>query len=156
NYQDNMISYGLLKGPWLSRLSYSPNAGVASRVSAVRAPGANEVTGRVLGGATAGTETSSRRGEAAGAMLSYSANDVRVIGAFHYNKFGVPFGLFTSTGYLPLYFMDSFRSFTVGAKHRVAPTGSEMAANFYRGQFRERGNQDPRVTVLGFAAKQPI
>lgn len=75
-YQDNMVSLAGAHGAWRGMLTYSPNAGVAERISSARAgavagmPAANPAIGQILGGATAGAETSERRGEAAGGLLA--------------------------------------------------------------------------------------
>ncbi|WP_255370236.1 porin [Roseateles sp. YR242] len=155
-YQDNMFSYTVAKGPWLGQLSYTPNGGVASRVSAARSPASNVNTGQIIGGATAGSEDGTGRGKAVGAMLAYTDADLTLTGAYHRNHFGVPFGLATAAGFVPLFNVDSFMSYTLGAKYRFASTGTELAGNFYRGAFKESGDADPRITSLGLAVKQTV
>lgn len=155
-YQDNMVSYTLAKGPWLAQVTYSPNAGVGNRVSAARSPASNANTGQIIGGATAGTEDTSGRGRTVGAMVVYNQSDLTLVASYHRNRFGVPFGLATAQGYVPLFNAERFTSAMAGAKYRFASTGTELAGNVYRGQFKESGNLDPKVTSLSVALKQSI
>lgn len=155
-YQDNMVSYTLAKGPWLAQLTYSPNAGVGTRVSAARSPASNANTGQIIGGATAGGEDGTGRGRTVGAMVAFTQSDLTLVGAYHRNHFGVPFGLATAQGYVPLFNAERFTSFMTGAKYRFNSTGTELAGNFYRGQFKETGDADPRITSLSVAVKQTV
>ena len=51
---------------------------------------------------------------------------------------------------------ESFTSYMAGAKYRFSSTGTEVAGNFYRGQFKESGDGDPRITSISAAVKQSI
>lgn len=155
-YQDNMVSYTLAQGPWLAQLTFSPNAGVGPRVSAARSPSSNATTGQIIGGATAGTEDSSGRGRAVGAMVAFTQSDLTLVAGYHHNRFGVPFGLATAQGFVPLFNAESFTSYMAGAKYRFSSSGTEVAGNFYRGQFKESGDGDPRITSISAAVKQSI
>jgi predicted porin len=155
-YQDNMASYTLAKGPWLAQLSYTPNGGVGTRVSASRSPASNANTGQIIGGANAGTEDGSGRGKSVGAMAVYTESDLTLVGSYHRNHFGVPFGIASAQGYVPLFNVERFTSYMVGSKYRITSTGTELAGNFYRAQFKESGNVDPRITSISFAVKQAV
>lgn len=162
-FQDNVVSYTLQSGGWLAQLSYSPNAGVASRVSAARSqatattPPASETSGQILGGATAGAETNSGRGRTSGAMAAYIGESWRVVGAYHHNNFGVPAGLAPlAGGYVPLFNLQSFQSFMLGGVYKFSASGTEFAVNYHQGQFQETGSLDPKVVTWAAAAKQSL
>ncbi|RZI86822.1 MAG: porin [Rubrivivax sp.] len=160
-FQDNMIGYTIQTGAWLVQASYSPNAGVASRVSAARStatpstPAATEATGQILGGATAGAESNGKRGRTAGAMAAYLGENWRLIGALHHNEFDATVGLARPDGsFVPLFNAKSYRSYMLGGTYSIAATGTDLAINHHRGTFKEAGRQDPDIATWAIAIKQ--
>ncbi|WEF30695.1 porin [Pseudoduganella chitinolytica] len=164
-YQDNVASFLVRQGPWLGVLSYSTNAGVASRVSAARAsatsatPAANAATGQIVGGLTAGAESPDERGRAQGALLAYNGKPFSVIAAFHRNDFrGAQVGVASAAGggtFIPLYTADTFTGAMIGAKYAF-PTGTLLVANFHRGQYKNVGALDPKVDTASIGVKQTL
>lgn len=161
-YQDNMLSYTVVSHGWVGQASYSPNAGVASRISAARAtatsvtPTATEATGQIVGGATAGGETSTSRGRTYGALAAYLADGWSAVAAYHSNEFDVPVGLNSAQGFVPLFNVDSYRSYMLGGKYNFAATGTQLAVNYHRGQFKDASGTNPNVATWAFALKQRI
>jgi len=161
-YQDNAVTYLARTGAWIGMLTVSPNAGVASRVSAARSsatpstPPATATTGQVLGGLTAGDENTDGRGRSHGAMLVYNSERFALISAYHYNKFKAAIGLATAAGgFVPLFNADSYRSAMVGAKATLPQTQTQFAFNLHEGRLQETGNADPKTRTLALAVKQP-
>ncbi len=164
-YQDNMASFLVRKGPWLGVLSYSTNAGVASRVSAARAsatsatPAANATTGQIIGGLTAGAESTDDRGRAQGALLAYNGKPFAILAAYHRNDFrGAQVGIASQAGggtFIPLYTADTFTGAMVGAKFQL-PAGTMLVANFHQGQYKNVGALDPKVQTASAGIKHPI
>lgn len=154
--QDNMLSYGLKAGPWLAIASLSPNAGVAEAVSAARAgsnPAPSPAVGQILGGATAGGEG---RGRTVGAMVAYITDEMTLTGAVHKNRFGVPIGLATPVGLVPLFSAIDYQSFLLSGKVVLSGTKTVLGANFYSGQLEEAGNLDPKIRAISAGVKQPF
>jgi predicted porin len=162
-FQDNMIAYALHTGPWSGVVSFSPNAGVASGISSARAtatsssPAATTATGQILGGASAGAETSSHRGQTVGAMIGYAMSDFTFTASFGRNSFDVPAGIPTAAGgFTPLFHLRSYTGAMAGAKYTLPGAGTIIAANFHTGEFRLNGPVNPRVNTIGLGLKQPV
>lgn len=161
-FQDNMIAYSAQSGPWIGVVSFSPNAGVASAISAARSlptsitPAATAATGQILGGATSGAETSGQRGQTEGAMIAYNTSDLLMTTAFHHNDFDAPVGIPTATGgFVPLFNLESYTSIMTGAKYTLPGVGTILAANFHTGKFIMDGPTDPRVNTIAVGLNQP-
>lgn len=162
-YQDNMLSYTALAGGWLAQFSYSPNAGVAERVSAARSvatpstPAATNTTGQIVGGASAGGESDSKRGRTYGALVGYMADEWTLMGAYHSNDFNVAVGLATPAGdFIPLFNVESYRSFMLGGKYRFPNSGTDVALSLHSGHFMDSSGTDPKTAQFGVAVKQSI
>lgn len=162
-YQDNMLSYSLQSGRWVGQLSYSPNAGVAPRISAARAqavsgiPAANESTGQIVGGATAAVESPDGRGRATGGLAAYLGDEWRLLGSFHRNEFNATAGLVTPQGaFVPLFQLKSYRSWMVGAKQRLPSMDTELGFNMHRGEFKDSSGMNPKIQTLTFAVKHTV
>lgn len=173
-YQDNVISYGLRQGAWAGRLSYSPNAGAAARISPVRSTATTTPTGtipssgsapqlgQILGGLTAGGENGDGRGKTWGAMLAYLGDDLKAVAAYNRNdlskaQLGLPFSAtpLSPDGFLPLFETENFTSYMLAAKYKFG-FGTEFGGSFYQGQLKETGVTDPKMRVLAIAAKHTI
>lgn len=163
-YQDNVISYGARQGPWAGRVSFSPNAGVAERISPARSSGApypaNADNGQILGGLTSGSENDDGRGKTWGAMGAYLGEQLRVVGAYNRNSFagariGVPTTQLPFAPFLPLFEADEFTSYMVGVRYKFA-FGTELGGSFYQGKLEEAANVDPKMRVIALAAKHTV
>jgi predicted porin len=146
-YQDNSIAYAVRQGPWVGYLSGSPNAGVAENISAARAATATPASGQVLGGGSTGAESTDGRGRAAGLMLAYTADDLTVVGAYHFNRFGVPVVLPVAT---PVVVFPKFEKYTgvmLAAKYKFQ-ADTLLGANAHVGRFEESGTNDPETRTL--------
>lgn len=161
--QDNAISYLAQSGPWLGVLTYSPNGGVASRISAARStaigdiPAASDSNGQIVGGQSAAAESADGRGKSAGALVSYLIGDSAFVASYHRNNFGnAPVGLATAGGFIPLFVAQSYRSYMLGAKYSIAGTGTTVGANFHAGRFDLAGETDPNVRTFTLGVKQMI
>jgi len=161
-YQDNMLSYTAISGGWVAQASYSPNAGVASRLSAARAaptnvtPAATDATGQIAGGATAGSETSDSRGQTYGALAAYIADGWSAVAAYHHNDFQVPVGLNSALGFVPLFNVDSYQAYMLGGKYEFRSTGTRIALNRHHGQFKDASGTNPGVLTWAIAVAQSI
>ncbi|MES2258034.1 MAG: porin [Pseudomonadota bacterium] len=156
-YQDNMVAYLLKQGPWLTALSYSPNAGVASRISAARAPAATEASGQMVGGASAAAETADGRGRTEGALLAYTTAEWTLLAAYHQNRFGnAPVGLATAGGFVPLYVAESYKGYVAGVKYKVPASGTTLAVNYALGRFALKGPDDPDIRTIAAGVKHPV
>lgn len=153
---DNMVGYIARTGPWLVFAGASPNAGVAERISAVRQPVANATSGQILGGATAGTESSDHRGFAHAAMVAYQTQQVTATAVYHYNRFTAPIGFGSPTSFTPLFNADSYTSFMVGGKYTVPTWGTTFGANFFSGTFEEAAEVDPEVRAVTLGVKHQM
>ncbi|MFY9478300.1 MAG: porin [Aquabacterium sp.] len=144
--QDNLISYWLRSGGLMATISYSPNAGVAERVSSTRSasvvPGATG-TGQTLSGLTAGTESTDGRGRTVGLMLGYTFPfGLLLAGAYNHTDFaGVPVGLGTATTvggttFYPNFFnAEKYTSFAFSGKYTVPGQGTTISAQWHEGSM---------------------
>lgn len=140
--QDNQASYWLKLGGFSGVLSYSPNAGVASRISSARSitsPAATTESGQIIGGQTAGAETTDDRGKTFGILANYSFPfGLLVSGAFHWNDFGgVPVGSSTATGgqYANFFNVEKYRSFVLAGKYTIPDIGTQISAQWHQGKL---------------------
>ncbi|MGE5451615.1 MAG: porin [Acidobacteriota bacterium] len=165
--QDNQISYWVKSGPFLGELTYSPNAGVNSRVSAARAvatslPPASSTTGEILGGATAATESSSDRGRTYGLLLGYRTDAMTLTAAYHQNKFGVDVGLPTSpTTFLPLFALDKYQGVVVAGKFTLPEAKTQLAVSYHWGDLdlttaRDASLGSATLNTVSMGVRQPL
>jgi len=163
--QDNQLSYWLQSDGLTAALSFSPNAGVAQKVDAMRAPYASTSTGQILGGATAGDENSAGRGRTFGLFLNYAMDPALSLNAgYHRNSFGdaqvgfYPLAAYPAGTFLPFYSADTYKAYALGAKYTAPNVGTNIAAIFHRGEFtNDAGSAEgPKVNTLAFGVKQPI
>lgn len=156
--QDNQVSYWLKSGGLTASLAYTPNAGVADRISSARAIN-NSVgtgTGQILGGQTSGNETDSDRGRSYGVFLNYSMPmGLMLSGAFNRNEFaGTPIGPATITG--ANYFnAEQFDSFVLAAKYTVPNAGTVISAQWHQGELETSRAADGSATVPNPLAPTP-
>lgn len=162
-FQDNMVSYLMRSGPWVGQLSFSPNAGVATRVSAARSaatsstPVATTTTGQIVGGASAGAESDTGRGRSTGGFLAYNASELTWVASFHRNNFDVPVGLATAAGgFVPLFNLKDYQSWMTGVKYRIESTGTQLVFNYHSGVLKDQSGTDPKVNTLAFAVRQSV
>ncbi|MDE2401529.1 MAG: porin [Burkholderiales bacterium] len=171
--QDNQLSYWLKTGPWMAVASYSPNAGVAERISGARSvatastPVATSATGEILGGATANTESSTRRGQSVGLLLAYMTDTMRLLAAYHGNKFGVDAGIYNVAlgGYVPFYRMGDYSSFSLNGRFNLGSPATRLSVGFHQGKFDLAGTgaaaalvtvSNATVQTLGLGIRQDI
>lgn len=162
-WQDNQVSYAIKKGPVTAIVSYATNVGIGSGISAARAvatssmPVATVSTGQIVGGLTAGAETASGRGKAAGAMLAYRSDDLVALASYHRNNFdNVPIGVVSGTTLVPLFYGEKFSSYMAAVKYTVPALGTSIAVAAHEGKFSLRGATDPKVRSLAATIKHPI
>lgn len=152
-FLDNAVSYAAKQGPWLAMASYSPNAGIAARTSAARAPLATDTTGQIVGGATAGQEDNSGRGRTATAMLGYAEGGVVVSGTVNHNRLNTVIGLAGAT-FVPFYRATTYDSWMLGAKYTLPGGDTSVAANVHEGRLAESGNSDQRTRTVAVSVRQ--
>jgi len=162
-WQDNQVSYAIKKGPITAILSYATNAGIGSGISAARSvatastPVATGATGQIVGGLTAGAETASGRGKAAGAMLAYRTEALVALASYHRNNFdNVPIGVVSGTTLVPLFFGEKFTSYMGAVKYTFPGVGTSLAVAGHNAKFDLRGNTDPEVRTWTATLKHPI
>lgn len=163
-YQDNMVGYVAQLHGWTTLASYSPNAGVAARVSAARStatastPVATPDTGQIVGGASAGDESNTHRGQTFEAMAAYENDGLRIIGAAHYNAFRVPAGLATRTGgFVPLFFLRNYKAQMLGLRYvGWGPLKTELAVNWHDAHYDIANLPRPHIQTWGAAVRQPL
>lgn len=158
--QDNQISYWLKSGDLTAELSYSPQAGVADKISSYRAPVSTSATGQILGGASAGTEASGTggRGQTYGLFANYQVMpELLVSGAYHMNKFGnAQVGSVSGTTFLPLYDLNKHIGYALGAKYTVPGVGTQLSAIYHGGKFEMDNGADIKTETLALGVKHPI
>lgn len=156
-YQDNMLSYVFRSPSWIAQVSYSPNAGVASSINALRAPAATATSGQIIAGATSGAESPDRRGETTEAMLTYQAEGLKLTSTYHYNKFGVSLGRYLGgTTIVPIMNLESYSAILVGGRYTIPGWGTTVAGNFLTGHYKESGTQDPKINTFSLGFRQPV
>jgi len=158
--QDNQISYWLKTGGLTAAVSYSPQAGVDTRVSSARGQSAGSSVGQIVGGATAGTETadSGNRGQSIGLFVNYAFdNGLLVNGAFHQNKFGdAVLGMVSGTTFIPLYLLDKYTGYDVGAKYVVPGWGTQVSGIYHAGKFDMDSGTSIKTSTFSLGVKHPI
>lgn len=162
-WQDNQVSYAIKQGPITAIVSYATNAGIGSGISAARSvatsstPVATGTTGQIIGGLTAGAETASGRGKAAGAMLAYRTEALVALASYHRNNFdNVPIGVVSGTTLVPLFFGEKFTSYMGAVKYTFPGVGTSIAVAGHNAKFALRGNTDPEVRTWTATLKHPI
>jgi predicted porin len=160
-FQDNLLTYAAMKGPWVVLASFSPNAGVPSQISPARSvqtpttPPSTPATGQILGGLTAGAESNDHRGRTFSAMAAYSTDELTLVGSYQRSEMRAPMGFVSTTGFVPLVKVDSYRGAMVGAKYKFAATGTVLGANFHTGTFNFEGPENPKVNTYAIGVNQP-
>ena len=174
--QDNQVSYWLKSGGLTGAISYSPNAGVASRVSSARsfqvgttAPATN-ASGQIVGGATAGGEdASSDRGRSYGLFLNYALPEGLLLSAaYNRNEFdGTPFGPASSpaTNY---FLADTYQSYAFAAKYTVPDLGTVISGQWHESKLETSPSKaagpipagvnvgDIKIRSISLGVKHPI
>lgn len=134
--QDNQVSYWLRLGGFSGALSYSPNAGVASRVSSNRGVTSNTAaTGQIIGGATAGAEDTSGRGRSYGLLANYSFPfGLLLSGSWNQNDFkNTPIGPGTSSAF-DYFNLDKYTSYILAAKYTIPGVGTQISGQWHESE----------------------
>jgi predicted porin len=150
-YQDNAISYSARLNGWIVYLNASANAGVGEAISVARGSAVGNGTGQILGGGSAGTESTDGRGRALGGMLAYVNDQLSFATAVHQNKFNVPVVAAAPAPVNKIVLFDRLEDYTgvmLAAKYKL-PFGTTVGANVHLGQFEEAGNDDPETRSFG-------
>lgn len=156
--QDNQVSYWLKSGGLTAALSYTPNAGVASRISSSRAitsPPATEQSGQILGGQSSGGETDGDRGRSYGLFVNYAMPmGLLLSGAYNHNEFaGTPVGPNSQPGFN--YFnAEEFRSFVLAAKYTMPSTGTVISGQWHQSEL-ETSRAANGTLATGLSAPLP-
>jgi predicted porin len=158
--QDNQISYWLKQGDLTAALSYSPNAGVDSNISVARGQAAGAANGQIIGGATAGTETTGAggRGQSIGLFVNYNIDPGWLTNfGYHTNKFGTAKLLESNLG-ITLASLDKYTAYSVGMKYTLPSTGTQLAGIFHYAKFtNDAGSiEGPKIETLALGVKHPI
>lgn len=159
SYQDNAVSWGLKTGPWLAILQFSPNAGVGEAVSGARGTQVGPGTGQILGGGSAGTETTDRRGRSTGAMISFATEELALATSVHRNEFKVPVLLLAPPpiGAVPVFpRAETYTGAMVAGKFRVPSWGTTFGANVHVGTMEESGDIDPKTRAFSLGLRQRV
>lgn len=158
--QDNQISYWAKFGPVTAEVAYSPNAGADAGVSIARASAGQSIAnGQILGGATAGAESTSERGRSAGLFVNYNEGPLVASFGYHMNEFGGAASslltlLSTLNGGGTITF-DRYHVYSLGAKYNLS--GVELSATFGDGQYKLNGtSQDPELQSYAFGVRAPV
>lgn len=162
--QDNQISYWLKAGDLTAAVSYSPNAGVDSRISSMRAPAATSTTGQIVGGSSAGAESANNqgRGRSIGLYASFAVSpELSVNGSYHSNKFGdAVLGSYstTTTTFTPLANLDKYVGYALGGKYIVPGVGTQISGIYHYGRFtNDAGDAEaPKISTYAVGVKHPI
>lgn len=162
--QDNQISYWAKFGAFTGEVAYSPNAGADAGVSIARASSNQDISkGQILGGATAGAETTSNRGRSAGMFLNYKEGPLVASFGYHMNHFGgARSDLLTLLNRVatlnltaPEITFDRYNVVSLGAKYDLS--GVELSAAFGDGQYKLNGtNQDPELQSFALGVRAPV
>lgn len=159
--QDNQISYWLRAGGFTGAISYSPNAGVGSRISSARDVNGsyNETTGtgQIVGGINAGTETTSDRGRSYGLFLNYAFPfGLALSGAYNENELGgVAVGSGTAAAapapagtYVNFFNVEKYSSFALAAKYTVPNVGTVISGQWHEGKLETSAAAAQNVGVV--------
>lgn len=135
--QDNQISYWLRAGGFTGAVSYSPNAGVADKVSSSRGSGVTATSGQIVGGVSAGTETNTDRGRSYGVFLNYAfPMGLMISGAYNQNEFGgVALGPATSPVNVGYFNAETYQSYVLAAKYTVPNVGTVISGQWHEGEL---------------------
>lgn len=158
--QDNQISYWLRAGDLTAAASYSPNAGVPTKISPLRSTnGGGTSTSQIVGGASAGDESTTSRGKTAGLFLNYAVDtSLTVTGGYHYNKFGEAAIVNATNPNQVWYSLDKYTGFVLGAKYTLPSSGTVFGANLHEGKFTndEGSPEGAKVQTVSLGFKHPI
>ncbi len=163
--QDNQISYWAKSGAFLGELTYSPNAGVNSRVSAARAvatslPPASSTTGEILGGATAAAESNTDRGRTFGLLAGYRTEAMTLTGAYHQNKFDVAVGI-PVPSFLTLFTLKDYQAVVLAGKFVLPEAKTQLAVSYHHGNLNLTSANDAALksatlNTISFGVRQPL
>lgn len=136
--QDNQVSYWLRAGGFTGAVSYSPNAGVASRISSARTVNGSitPTSGQIVGGVSAGTEDTTERGRSYGVFLNYAFPfGLMVSGAYNQNEFdSTPVGL-SANAALNYFNAGTYQSYVLAAKYTVPNVGTVVSGQWHEGEL---------------------
>jgi predicted porin len=162
--QDNQISYNLKSGGLTFIASYSPNAGVDQKISALRGQSTPAANGQIVGGQGAGNEAadSGNRGQSIGLLLAYNFDfGLAVNGAYHTNKFGNAVLVSAANG-AQLASLDKYDAWGINAKYTIPGAGTVIAGNYHHGHYTydsgaiNNVGDEPKIETFAFGVKHPI
>lgn len=166
--QDNQVSYWLKSGGLTAALSYSPQAGVDSRVSTSRVVNGSytSTSGQILGGALSGSEGTDNegRGRTYGLFLNYAIAPTFIVnGSYHVNKFGdavlynpIVDALDGAGGNGALFSLDKYSAYSIGTKYTIGGLGTQLSGIYHHGKFTMDGGDEVKVNTLALGVKHPI
>jgi predicted porin len=163
--QDNQISYNLKSGGLTFIASYSPNAGVDQKISALRGQSTPATNGQIVGGQGAGNEVadSGNRGQSIGLLLAYNFDfGLSVNGAYHTNKFGNAQLVSASPATLGalLADLDKYDAYGINAKYTIPGAGTVISGNYHIGKYHYDASNtlgdSPEIETFAFGVKHPI
>lgn len=135
--QDNQVSYWLKAGGFTGAVSYSPNAGAATRISSARTVNGSitSTSGQIVGGVSAGTEDDTERGRSYGLFLNYGFPfGLMLSGAYNQNDFaGTPIG--PAAQAFDYFRAEKYKSFALAAKYTVPSTGTVISGQWHEGEL---------------------
>lgn len=133
---DNAVTYSAQVGDFRGQLGWTPNAGAAAKIDGDRGA-AGSSSSSILGGANAGAESGSNRGNSTGAFLAYTGGDLTLTGGLSYTSFhGATLAAgTTATTLVTLGKLDSYKVANLGFKYALADTGLIFNGAFGRGTY---------------------
>ena len=134
---DNALSYSLQAGGFRGQLGFSPNAGVAQKVNALRSTsGGSDSGGQIVGGATAAVENDKGRGRSWGAFGAYAISDLTVTAGYGNTNFAnAPVQAVVSGSAVDLFKIDDYSVWNLGAKYVLKDLGLTFSGSFGRGSY---------------------
>ncbi|MBU0915194.1 porin [Aquabacterium parvum] len=146
---DNALTYSLQAGGFRGQLGYSPNAGVAQKVNALRSTsGGSDANGQILGGITAANENKDGRGRSLGAFGAYAISDLTVtLGYGRTNFDNTPVVAIISGSATTLFQVDDYSVWNLGGKYVFKELGLTLNGSFGRAAYDINGAGLPASLV---------
>lgn len=135
--QDNQVSYWLKAGGFTGAVSYSPNAGAATRISSARTVNGSitSTSGQIVGGVSAGTEDDTERGRSYGLFLNYAFPfGLMLSGAYNQNEFDGA-GVGPATSAANYFVAGTYTSYVLAAKYTVPNVGTVISGQWHEGEL---------------------
>lgn len=138
---DNALTYSLQAGGFRGQLGYSPNAGVAQKVNALRSTsGGSDANGQIVGGATAGVENDKGRGRSWGAFGAYAISDLTMTAGYGHTNFGkTSVQAVVGGSASDLFTIDDYSVWNLGGKYVFKDLGLTLSGSFGRAAYDING-----------------